>query len=634
MATRRGSAWTLYIDYRYIANRYGKRGGARLRPSRGLVRSGPISGKAALFYADVWTMSSSAAGVPAPAPEEIADYPRGLYPPAHRGRTRRFIGDVIVDLGFARRELVDDAVARSRVEGKPTGQLLIESGTLRRDQLARALAERLGLDYVDLSVFDIDMGAVNLVDVDVARNYEAVPVGFLPDHKLLLAMADPTNVLTLDEISMITGKVVSPAVAAKEDLTALLNRLNRLGESVAEVEDSEPETVLTLSEGPNADAPIVKLVYSIIAQAIEQGASDIHCDPETGDMQVQFRIDGVLTPAATIARSMTGPVVSRIKIMANLDIAERRVPQDGRLAVTIDGRRIDVRVVTLPLVKGEGVVLRILDTGLVVRDLETLGMRGAERRRFESAINKPYGAVLVTGPTGSGKSTTLYSALGIVNDGKRSVLTIEDPVESPLPGVKQMQVSTKSGVSFATGLRSMLRADPDVIMVGEIRDRETAEIAVQAALTGHLVLSTLHTRNAASAVTRLVDMGIEPFMLAAAIDCVVAQRLARTLCTHCKVPTKLSPSVLADQGLGEGQVFDPGGCIRCRGTGYHGRIGLYEVMTVTEEIRGLLLDRSGGREISAAAARAGMRTMAQDGIDKVKQGLTSLVEVGRVTSVL
>jgi type IV pilus assembly protein PilB len=403
---------------------------------------------------------------------------------------------------------------------------------------------------------------------------------------------------------------------------------------VVEVEEPEAETELTLSDGPNAEAPIVKLVYSIIAQAIEQGASDIHCDPEVGDMHVQFRIDGVLTPSATIARSMTGAVVSRIKIMANMDIAERRMPQDGRLAVTIDGRRIDVRVVTLPLVKGEGVVLRILDTGLVVRDLESLGMRDAERTRFESAINKPYGAVLVTGPTGSGKSTTLYSALGIVNDGQRSVLTIEDPVESPLPGVKQMQVATKSGVSFATGLRSMLRADPDVIMVGEIRDRETAEIAIQAALTGHLVLSTLHTRNAASAITRLIDMGIEPFMLAAAIDCVVAQRLARALCAHCKVPTKLTPTVLAEQGLGGGQVFDPGGCIRCRGTGYHGRIGLYEVMSVTEEIRTLLLDHAGGKEISAAAARAGMRTMAQDGIDKVEQGLTSLVEVGRVTSVL
>jgi type IV pilus assembly protein PilB len=583
-------------------------------------------------------MSSRAAAATVLRADDAADeveYPRGLIQPTHRGRSQRLIGDIIVDLGFARRETVDAAVAESRQQGRTTGQLLVESGAIRRDQLARALAERFGVDYIDLSIFDIDMGAVSLVPVDVARRYQAVPVGFFADGSLLLAMADPTNVMTLDEIALITGRKIRPAAVAPEDIAALIGRLNDLGEAVAEVdEDADDEREVVLGDGPDADAPIVKLVHSIIGQAVQQGASDIHCNPENGDMQVLFRVDGVLTQAATVARSMVGGVVSRIKIMASLDIAERRVPQDGRLAMTIEGRRVDVRVVTLPLVKGEGVVMRILDTAAVVRDLESLGMRGPERERFTAAIEKPYGAVLVTGPTGSGKSTTLYGALGVINDGERGILTIEDPVESPVPGIKQMQVSAKAGVTFATGLRSMLRADPDVIMVGEIRDRETAEIAVQAALTGHLVLSTLHTRDAPSAITRLVDMGIEPFMVAAAIDCVVAQRLARTLCAHCKRPADVPELVRMEHGLGAAEVFEPVGCIRCGGTGYHGRIGLYEVMPITEEMRSLILEHRGTDELAAAAAGHGLRSMREDGLEKVKQGLTSLVEVGRVTTAL
>jgi type IV pilus assembly protein PilB len=579
-------------------------------------------------------MSFGTSAAPPSSADGIAEYPRGLIAPTRRGRSQRLIGEVIVDLGLARPEAVEEAVAAAREQGRTTGQVLVEREVLRHDQLARALAERLGIDYVDLSVFEIDAGAVNLVPVEVARRYQAVPVGMLGHRTLLLAMADPTNVVTIDEVSMITGMSVRAAAAAREDIAALLNRLNRLDDTVVFTEEAEPEIQVSLQDGPDSDAPIVKLVQSIVAQAVDQGASDIHFDPETGDMQVQFRIDGVLRPAATVARTMAPSVVSRIKIMASLNIAERRAPQDGRLAVTIEGRRIDVRVVTLPLVKGEGVVMRILDTGSVVRNLDHLGMHGSARERFVTAISKPYGAVLVTGPTGSGKSTTLYGALGLVNDGLRSILTIEDPVESPIAGIKQMQVSGKAGVTFATGLRSMLRADPDVIMVGEIRDRETAEIAIQAALTGHLVLSTLHTRDAPSAITRLIDMGIEPFLVAAAIDCVVGQRLARTLCVQCKRPATLPEAVLAEHGLEGAQVYEPAGCIRCGWSGYHGRIGLYEVMPVTEEIRGLVLQRGSLNEIAATATRNGMLTMAQDGVDKVRQGLTSLIEVGRVTATL
>ena len=562
---------------------------------------------------------------------EEAGYPPGLVPPTRRGRSQRTIGDVIVGLGFAGREAVELAVRTAREEGRATGQVLVESGVMRHDQLARALAERFGVDYIDLSVFDIDTGAAHLVKANVAKRYRAVPVGFMTDRSVLLAMADPSNVLTVDEMAMITGMKIRPAAASPEDIAAVIGRLSQLGDSVLELKDPDPEPAVAVSDGAASDAPIVKLVHSIIADAVEKSASDIHCKPGVGEMRVLFRVDGVLTQAATIAQEMAPAVVSRIKIMASLDIAERRVPQDGRLSVTLEGRRIDVRVATLPLVRGEGVVMRVLDTGAVVRELDSLGMHARDRDRFEAAIGKPYGAVLITGPTGSGKSTTVYSALGILNDGYRSILTIEDPVESQILGVDQMQVVPKAGLTFATGLRSMVRADPDVIMVGEIRDRETAEIAIHAALTGHLVLSTLHTRDAASAITRLIDMGVEPFMVTAAIDVVVAQRLARTLCRHCKRPARLPPEVSAKHDLADASLFEPGGCIRCAGTGYHGRIGLYEVMPITDEIRTLALERCSVDELHAAAVAYGMRTMRDDGIEKVRQGLTTLTEIARVS---
>jgi type IV pilus assembly protein PilB len=539
-----------------------------------------------------------------------------------------------VELGFADRETVEQAIATGRERGQMTGQVLVESGVMRPDQLARALAERFGVDYIDLSEFTVDVGAVNLVDVGVARRYRAVPVGFMPDGTVVLAMADPTNVLALDEMTMILGRKIRPAAAAPDDVAAFLARLSQLGDAVAEVEELEPEAELFVREGPDPDAPIIKLVHSIIASAVEQGASDIHCKPESGDMRVLFRVDGVLTPAATIARTLAPGLISRVKIMANLDISERRVSQDGRLAITLEGRRVDIRVVTLPLVKGEGVVMRILDAGVVVRDFDSLGMEPGDRERFETALAKPYGAILITGPTGSGKSTTVYSALGVLNDGERNILTIEDPVESQLAGVDQMQVSLKTGLTFANALRSMLRADPDVIMVGEIRDRETAEISIQAALTGHMVLSTLHTRDAASAITRLIDMRVEPFMLAAAIDCVVAQRLARRLCAHCKRPAQLSARVVLEHGLQGATVFDPVGCVRCGHTGYHGRIGLYEVMPMSDEIRNHVLERAGLDELRATALEQGMRTIRDDGIAKVKLGLTALSEIARVSTSL
>ncbi len=546
----------------------------------------------------------------------------------------RLIGDVVVDLGFATREKVEEAVEIARAQRKPTGQILVEQGILRHDQLARVVAERYGLDYIDLSVYELDMGAVNLIDMEAIRRYQAVPVGFLEDGTLLLAMADPTNVLTVDDIAMLTGRRVRSASASIEDLNILITRLSRVEQSVeaiVEEEDAQAEAELVMDEA-DKDAPVIKLVHSIIADAIEQGASDIHIDPGEGDMRVLFRIDGVLSQTSTLKRSMATSVISRVKIMSEMDISERRVPQDGRFALTVGGRRVDVRVTTLPLVHGEGAYLRILDKGVTVRGLESLGMQRTEQDRFAYAIGRPNGAVLVTGPTGSGKSTTLYAALGAVNDGSRSILTIEDPVESRIAGVKQMQVAPKAGMTFAGGLRAMLRADPDVIMVGEIRDRETAHIAVEAALTGHLVLSTLHTRDAPAALGRLIDMGIEPFLISSAIDCVVAQRLVRVLCAHCKRASKAPQELLAEYGLYESEAFEPVGCSRCAMSGYRGRMGIYEVMSITEEIRGLVLSRASVDEIAATAMKQGMRRMRDDGIAKVRAGQTSIAEIERMTT--
>jgi type IV pilus assembly protein PilB len=571
---------------------------------------------------------------PAPAHEEPPVY--GPDSPSRPLRPGRRIGEVVVDLGFADRDAVEQAVAAARAQRKPTGQVLVERGVLRQDQLARVVAERFGLEYIDLSSHEPDMGAVNLLSSEAIKRYQAVPVRFMDDGALLLAMADPTNILSIDDIAMITNRRVRVAAASAEDIAMLAGRLGRLEgsiEDIVEADEEGGEAVSTsLSEEADQDAPVIKLVHSIIAQAVQQGASDIHINPEEGDTRVLFRVDGVLYPAATVRRRMATGMVSRIKIMADLDISERRIPQDGRLALNVDSRRIDIRVVTLPLVYGEGAVMRILDKGAVVQDLGALGLQPEDHERFARAIARPHGAVLVTGPTGSGKSTTLYAALAVLNNGARSILTIEDPVESRIAGIKQMQIAPKAGVTFDTGLRSFLRADPDVIMVGEIRDKETAHIAVEAALTGHMVLSTLHTRDAPAALGRLIDMGIEPFLISSAVDCVVAQRLVRKLCPHCKRHASIPESTLEELGLAGARPYEAVGCSRCAGSGYRGRVGIYEVMTVSEEIRTLILKHGSVDEIAASAVNDGMPRLRDDGLEKIRAGLTSVEEVERIAS--
>jgi type IV pilus assembly protein PilB len=562
----------------------------------------------------------------------------GITPATRRGGTSRFLTDVVIDLGYTARDVVEAAIETARQQGTTPEAILVDQGALSLDQLSRAIAARHGLDHVDLSVFKVDMAAANLISSSNAKRYDAVPISFVNERTVLVAMADPANVLVRDDVALLTGYAVRAAVASREDIAALITRLTRLDDVIASTSMDEestdgPAEIVDLRESAD-DAPVIRLVNQIIAQAVEQGASDIHFQPDGKEMAVRFRIDGVLNTSTTVPRRMTAGVISRIKIMADLDIAERRIPQDGRVGLQVDGHHVDLRVVTLPSVHGEGVVMRILDKDSVRMDLDRLGMAEQERTRFSRSIRQAYGAVLVTGPTGSGKSTSLYAALTEINTPEKNIITIEDPVEYQLEGITQVQTNPRAGLTFANGLRSMMRADPDIIMVGEIRDRETAQIAIEAALTGHLVLSTLHTNDAPGAITRLVEMGIEPFLVSSAVDCVVAQRLARTLCQHCKERTILSAQVLRDHGFHshiDVEAYQPKGCSRCSHSGYKGRMGLYEVMMVNDEIRDLAIARASADQIAEVAVRNGMRRLREDGLEKVKQGRTSIAEVSRVT---
>ncbi len=567
--------------------------------------------------------------------------PTGVRKPTRTDRAGRSLTDVIVELGLATRERVIEAMQVSAETGTPPERVLLSHAAISPDAIAIAIAERYGLDYVDLAVFNVDMTAANLVSSQVAKRYEALPVGFVGDRGLLVAMADPANVHAVDDIAILTGYEVRVAVATSEDIAAVIARLSRTADVVrsgmdeAEAQAAEAAAATVDLHDTSDDAPVVRLVHQLVGQAVEAGASDLHITPENQDLRIRFRIDGVLRDVAAIPRRMAAGVVSRVKIMAELDISERRVPQDGRVGLTVDGHRVDLRIVTVPTVRGEGVIMRVLDKQSVVMDLAELGMAPGELKRFHRAYTQAHGAVLVTGPTGSGKSTTLYAALGVASTPELHVITIEDPVEYQLENVTQIQVNPKAGLTFATGLRAMVRADPDVIMVGEIRDRETAQIAIEAALTGHLVLSTLHTNDAAGSITRLIEMGIEPFLVASAIDCVVAQRLVRVLCPQCKRRVLLPMATLQEYGYGTSfdvEGYEPVGCKHCGGAGYRGRTGIYEVMSVSAEIRALALERRSAAEIAEMAVVQGMRRLKDDGLDKVKQGRTSMAEVARVVN--
>jgi type IV pilus assembly protein PilB len=573
---------------------------------------------------------NGAPGTEAPAP------PPPLTPPRRRGGARRSLPDVLVELEFITAERMQEVLTQASQAGRSAEEILREEGELSSEQLARATAERFGLDFVDMNVFKPDLTAVSLVSSSAAKRYSAVPVGHDESGALLVAMADPSNILALDDLRLMTGQDrLRPVVAVPEDIAGLISRAKSLDDAVADASAGEEEEAPLISEVRESadDAPVIKLVNSIIAEAVEEGASDIHFEPEGRDMRVRFRIDGVLGEVTTIPRRMLAGVISRVKIMGQLDIAERRLPQDGRIGLTVDGHPIDVRIVTLPTALGEGVIMRILDKEQVLLTLDTLGMREDVLARYERGIRQSYGAVLVTGPTGSGKSTTLYAGLNAINTVEKKIITIEDPVEYQLPGINQIGVNLKAGLTFANGLRAMLRADPDIIMVGEIRDGDTARIAIESALTGHLVLSTLHTNDAPSAITRLTEMDIEPFLSSSAVDCIVAQRLARKLCTYCKRQTTLTAEAVATQGFhvdADIDGYEAVGCARCNYSGYRGRIGLYEVMLNSDDIRELTIQRSSADEIRKVAIAEGMIPLRDDGLAKVKLGITSIEEVLRV----
>jgi type IV pilus assembly protein PilB len=579
----------------------------------------------------------------APNPGASTELP-GLIPPRSRGRSNKLIGELCVELGFASREAVEEAVESARASGRLTGRVLIEEAVLTPQQLARVLAERFGIDRADLTEFNIDMELARTVDTGFVRRYDAVPIGQDNQGNLLLAMADASNMLALDDATMITGMTVRPVIAAYDDIHRLGQKLGVDLQQISSQVDEEAED-LDFSQiadsqvtdlGQDADAPVIKLINEILSRAIRRGASDIHFDPYPEELRVVFRIDGMLDHAVTAPKRLMAGLVSRMKVMASLDIAERRMPQDGRVSLLIDGHEIDLRIVTLPTVYGEAVVARILDSSSAPVGLEQIGMLERDRRRVIDTMARPYGGLLVTGPTGSGKSTTLYSCLAHVNNGTRTIVTVEDPVEYRMEGVKQMAIASKSGkMTFAKGLKAIMRADPDVIMVGEIRDGETAHIAIEAALTGHLVLSTLHTRDAPNAVSRLLDMGVEPFLLSSAIDTVVAQRLARKLCEHCKTAVLVPAQQMINNGFDvheDTPVCKPVGCDRCNNTGYKGRLGVFEVLTMTESIRELVLSRSSADDIAKIAVADGMLRLREDGMEKITLGLTSPEEILRVTA--
>jgi len=553
-------------------------------------------------------------------------------------RKSKQLGQILIELGYITNDQLEVALEEHRKTPKSLGRVLIDLGMIKEADLVRALAEQVGLEFVDLADHPIDPTATVLLPEALARRYRALPIGER-DGKLLVAMSDPANVYALDDIRTITGRDVQPVVATANDVERAIQKyagMDSQVEAMASIAAEQAEDEVDL-EAALEDAPIVKLVNAIMTQAVGDRASDVHLEPAEKNVRIRFRVDGVLhEPMPPAPKNIQGGLISRLKVMADLNIAEKRVPQDGRISMKVGGRALDLRVATLPTVWGEKVVIRVLDKSNALLKLEDLGFLEGPYERYAESFRKPYGAILVTGPTGSGKSTSMYATLNILNEVDKNIITVEDPVEYRLPGVNQVQVNPKAGLTFASALRSILRADPDIVLIGEIRDKETATIAIEAALTGHLVLSSLHTNDAPSAISRLIEMDVETFLVASAIDCVIAQRLGRKLCERCKVGYAPEHAELEAAGYPEWlwgeitEIYKAVGCPACSNTGYRGRIGLYEVMPMTEEIERLTVERASSESIKTVAVQQGMITLRDDGLEKVRMGVTSLEEVARV----
>jgi type IV pilus assembly protein PilB len=555
------------------------------------------------------------------------------------------LAKLLVSSGRVSEEQMAAAVQDHLTTGRSLGRVLTELGLLGEADLVRAMANQLGLEFVDLNDYSIDRSVTMLVPEAIARRHNVLPLGWTDDRPIV-AVANPSDVFAIDDLRTIMGRDLTIVVATKSQINEYIDRVYKLDQeanSVAEtaaqetidVDDEELANLHTVVE----EAPIVKYVNLIILQALNDRASDIHMEPTADDLRIRFRIDGVLHDITRAPRSIKAGVISRLKVMADMNIAEHRVPQDGRVSLKASHRDIDLRVATLPTVHGEKIVMRILDKSNALMKLSDLGFLDDSLARYESSYSKPYGTILVTGPTGSGKSTTLYATLNILNSPERNLITVEDPVEYQIPGINQVQVNSRAGLTFATALRSILRSDPDILLIGEVRDRETAVIAIEAALTGHLVLTTLHTNDAAGTPMRLIEMGVEPFLVTSALDCVLAQRLARELCRRCREPYIPDMEELHVAGWDDdepvavdAQFYRAVGCQSCGRTGYRGRLAIHEVMVVTEEIERMIIARAPSEEIKRMSIEQGMRTLRQDGMRKAEMGMTTLEEVLRVVT--
>ncbi|TFB48428.1 GspE/PulE family protein [Cryobacterium tagatosivorans] len=551
--------------------------------------------------------------------------------------------EILILHGLLPIEVLDTLMAGDPADESAV-RALVKSGVISEIQFAKAVAAQANLPFVELIDYPVDRLAVSLVPAAVCRRHNVLPLRIDGGH-LVLAMVDPGNVFAIDDVREAARMRVVPVVAERSDLLGALARYHRADDELSDLTSTLEEesaaldsSSFGLADSAEDDAPIVRFVNLLVSQAIQDLASDIHIEPAEHNLRVRYRIDGVLHEMQTAPKSIQNGVISRLKIMSDIDIAERRKPQDGRMSVSHGGRKIDLRVATLPTVWGEKIVMRILDNSNTSMSLKDLNLLDYNYEAFKTAYSKPYGMILVTGPTGSGKSTTLYTTLNSVARPEINVITVEDPVEYRMAGINQVQVNVKAGLTFASALRSILRSDPDVVLLGEIRDHETAQIAIEAALTGHLVLSTLHTNNAPSAITRLTEMGIEPFLVGSALDCVVAQRLARRLCARCKAPGAhdadelQSLGIFFDPSLPPPPIYQPVGCASCSNTGYRGRVAVHEVMTVSEEIERLTVARASSADISRAAREQGMLTLREDGWAKVRLGLTSIEEILRVVA--
>lgn len=556
------------------------------------------------------------------------------------------LGKRLIQDGIITQEQLDEALQHKDIKKGEKGLLgrtLVKLGFCTEEDVARAMAKRAGVRFLSLENYPVDSAAMVTISSEAARRYRAIPIDFTEDHKLIVAMQQPLDILALDDLRVLSGYNIQPVVVTDSELDAAIKNYSSSSvgvehtldeENVEEVEDAS-----TVRTDEGTDRPAVQLANVILSQAVMNKASDVHIEVYEKTLRVRFRIDGVLHDVMSPPRHLHGALVSRYKIMSNINIAERRIPQDGRMSVKIEGKTVDVRVATLPASFGERVTLRLLERTERTITLEELGVAPGILRQYKKLINLPYGFIPVTGPTGSGKSTTLYASLAAVDKVEKNVITVEDPVEYRMEGVNQIQINPKAGLTFASGLRSILRSDPDIVMIGEIRDKETARIAIESALTGHMVFTTLHTNDAAGAISRLTEMGVEPYLTASSVVGIMAQRLGRLLCSQCKEMYTISR---AEAEKIEEFPLEPGeeqitlyrprsqGCMRCSGTGYSGRMGMYELLLVTEEIQKLTLDRKSASEIKKMAVAQGMLTLRQDGLMKVKQGRTSIEEVMRV----